>query len=175
MEKLIRLINNLTIPDYITLGLIITLIFLMIFQSKNTDKYTETFALKKFFPVEEFELNWKNKNFCNGGLKYNDGPGVYIILVFDNKRKRHINLKKYNNCYVGQSLWVYSRLHNHFNGKGNGDIYADRRSGEKQLLVKIIKTPKKKLNKTEIKMIARYDAVASGYNKTKGGAKNYRK
>ncbi|MBD5584871.1 MAG: GIY-YIG nuclease family protein [Clostridia bacterium] len=85
--------------------------------------------------------------------------GVYILF---NSTK--------NMYYVGQAKEVLNRVNAHFTGKGNGDVYADYKYGDK-FTIKMIALEKsgfKTLNDLERNTIMTYDSFASGYNKTRG-------
>lgn len=85
--------------------------------------------------------------------------GVYILF----------NATK-NKYYVGQGKEVLNRVNAHFTGKGNGDVYADFKYGDK-FTIKMISLEKSgytTLNELERNTIMTYDAFASGYNKTRG-------
>ena len=79
--------------------------------------------------------NWKTTksgNKVTGGYKMLDQPGCYVIVTSPSP-----DGKAYENVYVGQSLYVCSRVRNHLTGHGNGDVYADVRNG-KPVFVKIV-------------------------------------
>ena len=83
--------------------------------------------------------------------------GVYILF----------NATK-NMYYVGQGKEVLNRVNSHFTGKGNGDVYADYKYGDK-FTIKMIALKNSgfsTLNDLERNTILTYDAFASGYNKT---------
>lgn len=85
--------------------------------------------------------------------------GVYILF---NSTK--------NMYYVGQGKEVLNRVNSHFTGKGNGDVYADYKYGDK-FTIKMIALKNSgfsTLNDLERNTILTYDAFASGYNKTRG-------
>lgn len=122
-----------------------------------------------FISSTDFEKNW----IISGGetpvgYKYADFPGCYVIMIFASpvRGKRFYN---YENIYIGQSVNVCQRVHNHFNGKGKGDIYADIKYG-KYAYVRIVPVKAKRLNDMETALIDAFSATDS-YNKTKGGAK----
>ena len=124
----------------------------------------------KFIHYTEFEENWRTHDEDGGrtGYKYNDFSGCYVIMIFE--KKVHFNrFKNYDNIYIGQSVNVCQRVHNHFCGKGKGDVYADIKYGM-EAYVRIIPCKMKKLNQMEKKLIEAFNATES-YNKTKGGAK----
>ena len=65
---------------------------------------------------------------------------------------------------------MLNRVNAHFTGKGNGDVYADFKYGDK-FTIKMISLEKSgytTLNELERNTIMTYDAFASGYNKTRG-------
>ena len=85
--------------------------------------------------------------------------GVYILF---NSTK--------NMYYVGQGKAVLNRVNAHFTGKGNGDVYADYKYGDK-FTIKMISLEKSgysTLNELERNTIMAYDSFAHGYNKTRG-------
>jgi hypothetical protein len=101
------------------------------------------------------------------GFKYQDGSGCYVITIY-RKPVKNNSWKTYENVYVGQSTNVYQRVHNHFNGKGNGDVYADIKCG-KWVYVSFVRCEEYELNDMEIKLIFIFNATES-YNKTRGGS-----
>ena len=117
---------------------------------------------------EKFEDEWIISEKDRVGLKYNDFSGCYVILIFE-KPVRGRRFSGWENIYVGQSVNVCQRVHNHFNGKGKGDVYADIKYG-KFAYVRIIPVKQKRLNDMETALIEAFSAMES-YNKTKGGAK----
>jgi hypothetical protein len=121
---------------------------------------------KQFLFWQDFEKNW----LADGkGYKYQDTPGCYVILSFKKRPSRN-HLERFDDVYVGQSVHLCQRVHNHFNGKGNGDIYADLRYG-RFVYVALIPCKQRDLNENEKILIEAFDATTS-YNKTKGGARN---
>ena len=126
----------------------------------------------RFLYYKDFEARWLNADSStNGrgrdGFKYQDGPGCYVIVIHRSPVTGG-NYKNYENIYIGQSINVCQRVHNHFNGKGNGDIYADIRNG-KWVYVQFIRCPQEELNRREKELIAAFNATTS-YNRTKGGS-----
>ena len=72
--------------------------------------------------------------------------------------------------YVGQGKQVFNRVNAHFTGKGNGDVYADYKYGNK-FTIKMIALENSgfsTLNELERNTIAKYNAYYKGYNKTRG-------
>lgn len=124
----------------------------------------------KFIHYTEFEENWRTQteDGSRTGYKYNDFSGCYVIMIFS-KRVFFGSFKNYDNIYIGQSVNVCQRVHNHFCGKGKGDVYADIKYGM-EAYVRIIPCKVKKLNDMEKKLIEAFNATES-YNRTKGGAK----
>lgn len=142
------------------------------------DKHVRAERIKKdiysgaFIHYKEFEKRWltatgTGKHDNRNGFKYQDGPGCYIITIY-NKPVTNGNWKKYENVYIGQSIHVCARVHAHFNGKGNGDIYADIKYG-KWVYVRFVRCEEHEMNDKEIELIAAFNATKS-YNKTQGGA-----
>ena len=121
-----------------------------------------------FMPAEEFEKQWIISEKDRTGYKYNDFPGCYVIMIFK-KPVRRSRFYGYENIYVGQSVNVCQRVHNHFNGKGNGDVYSDIKNGM-YVYVNFVPVEEKRLNDMETALIEAYHATDS-YNQTKGGAK----
>ena len=120
-----------------------------------------------FIPMTKFEENWIKRKCGNeivSGYQRKQMCGCYVILIFDYPT---VSYEKFQNVYVGQSVNVYKRVHDHFNGKGNGDIYADAKYG-KYLYVKIIPCEANEMNDLEKKLISFYESTKS-YNKTAGG------
>lgn len=111
--------------------------------------------------------NWKTTksgNKVTGGYKMLDQPGCYVIVTSPSP-----DGKAYENVYVGQSLYVCSRVRNHLTGHGNGDVYADVRNG-KPVFVKIVPCPAQQMNALEKKLIKAFNATSS-YNNTAGGSR----
>ncbi len=111
---------------------------------------------------EEFLTMRNSKYGKNGHAKYAlslNFAGVYILY---NKTK--------NMYYVGQAKQVLNRINAHFTGKGNGDVYADYKYGDK-FTIKAIALENSgygSLNALERDTIMTFDAFAKGYNKTRG-------
>lgn len=104
----------------------------------------------KWFPVETVE-HYKNN--------YQDFKGVYVL--YNNSKQKY---------YVGQSVNVLHRVHNHFNDNGCQDAYLDFLRGDKFTvrLMPIETSNFNSLNEFERIMIAHYNAYYKGYNKTRG-------
>ena len=95
------------------------------------------------------------------GTMGDDVPGVYIL---------HNTTKEM--YYVGQSSHVNRRVMQHFNGNGNADVYADNKAGDefRVRIVKLVGSGYESLDALERDMIAKYDALETGYNKTAGNS-----
>ena len=158
----------------IVVGVVLSLYVAFIVATRNTH-WNGRYELgelvnNRFIYYKDFEKNWicswkGNKGI--DGYKLRERPGCYVILVFN----RWVTLGrfyKYRDVYVGQSLYMYSRVHDHLNGNGCGDIYADVKY-KKKVYVKCIPCNKNKMNELEKKLIEKYDATSS-YNTTRGGS-----
>lgn len=158
---------------YICLGLV--LFYIIIIQlTKNTHmngRFEQgEIVNNRFVYWEDYERNWiseKSGNKAIDGYKLREQSGCYVILVF-NHWVHFGNFTRYRDVYVGQSLYMNSRVHDHLNGNGNGDVYADVKYNKK-VYVKLIPCKKEKMNSLERKLIKKYDATSS-YNVTKGGS-----
>lgn len=158
---------------YLGFGTLLILLALFL-AARHSRKATNARLRRKirkgeFLHYTKFEENW----IVDGadtptGYKYADFPGCYVIMIFD-KPVRHRRFDNYENIYIGQSVNVCQRVHNHFNGKGKGDIYADIKYG-KEAYVRIVPVKAKRLNDMETALIEAFSATDS-YNKTRGGAK----
>jgi hypothetical protein len=160
-------------PEIYVGAIVILALFALLAAVHNGKRATNARLRRKirrgeFLSSEKFEENWITGEKDKTGYKYADFPGCYVIMIFDKpvKRKRFVN---YENIYIGQSVNVCQRVHNHFNGKGKGDVYADIKYG-KYAYVRIVPCKAKRLNDMETALIEAFGATKS-YNKTKGGAK----
>lgn len=125
-------------------------------QIKNLTNYSFEMTAEDFLKMRKKSFGGKGRP-CYA-LKMNF-EGVYIIL----------NVTK-NKYYVGQSKKVLNRINAHFTGKGNGDVYADYKYGDKFKIraIALEKSGYDTLNKLEKDTIYTYAAFAKGYNKTRG-------
>ncbi len=151
----------------------LTVLVILWIKARGTPKAKQARLRKKvkkggFTFWEKFEEKWIISEKERLGYKYNDFSGCYIILIFD-KPIHGKRFGNWENIYIGQSVNVCQRVHNHFNGKGKGDVYADIKYG-KYAYVRIVPVKPKRLNDMETALIAAFSATDS-YNKTKGGAK----
>lgn len=159
-------------PAYYGAALVVLLIILLcaIKNKRVTNaRLRRKIRRGEFIYYTDFEENWIVKDAEKPtGYKYNDFPGCYVIMIFD-KPVRAKRFTNYENIYIGQSVGVCARVHNHFSGKGKGDVYADIKYG-KHAYVRIVPCKAKRLNEMETALIEAFGATDS-YNKTKGGAK----
>ena len=139
------------------------LIAFIIWKKKDLDSKIDGLAkgTEELTPEEFFKL----RNYSFGGrgspsyVKKKNFAGVYIIY---NKTK--------NMYYVGQAQKILDRVNNHFVGRGNGDVYADYKYGDK-FTIKMISLQNSgfsSLNELERCVITKYNAFSKGYNKTRG-------
>ena len=127
---------------------------------------------ESFIYYEDFEEKWvvsngRNKSKRRIGFKYQDGSGCYVVTIYKRPVKDE-KWSKYENIYIGQSIHVCQRVHNHFNGKGNGYIYADILKG-RYVYVHFVMCPKEEMNELEKRLIQAFNATDS-YNRTRGGS-----
>ncbi len=163
------------ILETLKLWVIFFLILLFLFHflgNRKKTKLKRKIYSGKFLYYKEFESGWiisdgRGKSETPTGFKYEDGPGCYVITIY-NRPVKHKKWGNYENIYIGQSLHIFQRVHRHFNGKGNGDIYADIKYG-KYVYVRFVKCKKEEMNDLEKELISTFNATSS-YNKTKGGA-----
>jgi len=115
-------------------------------------------SVTELTPREFFELRKQKR----GGRYISstcDFAGVYVLYNHDKKM-----------YYVGQAKSIFSRVNNHFTGKGNGDVYADYKYGD-DFTIKLLPLQNSgfdNLNDLEREAIAAYNSYAKGYNKTRG-------
>ena len=110
----------------------------------------KTLTPKQFFALRQS---------YHGRMANLEFEGVYIIYNF--------NKKMY---YVGQSVHVPSRVNAHFTGKGNGDVYADYKYGDRFeiRMVKLQGSGYSRLDGLERELIEMYHCCERGYNRKKG-------
>lgn len=110
----------------------------------------KTLSPKQFFALRQS---------CHGRMTNFEFEGVYIIYNLDKKM-----------YYVGQSVHVPSRVNAHFTGKGNGDVYADYKYGDRFeiRMVKLQGSGYSRLDDLERELIEMYHCCERGYNRKKG-------
>ena len=130
-----------------------------------------------FISSTNFLKYWKPFN--NNG-RMSDGykndystSGCYLILISDKKATPSTILNSYTEIYAGQSVNIANRVHQHFTGHGNGDVYADVKYG-KYVFVKLFPCPKSDMNDLECRLIESFNGLQS-YNRTAGGSKKRKK
>lgn len=114
---------------------------------------------RQWTPNELFSLRRrKTKGGRSLATPYNV-PGVYVL---QNHTKRRY--------YVGQGRRALDRIHAHFTGRGNGDIYADYKYGDNFTirLIPLKSSRYKTLNDLERHTIDVFRAYDKGYNRTRG-------
>ncbi len=149
--------------------LVVTWIFVHNSRRVTAARLRKKIRSGRFIRYTDFEENWRTEadDGSKTGYKYNDFSGCYVIMLFE-KKVHFGRFRNYDNIYIGQSVNVCQRVHNHFSGKGKGDVYADIKYGM-EAYVRIIPCRINKLNKTEKKLIEAF-AATSSYNRTRGGA-----
>lgn len=117
---------------------------------RNIVSGAKTLSPRQFFDLREQ---------YRGRMKAVDFIGVYII--YNQSKKMY---------YVGQSIHVLSRVNAHFTGKGNGDVYADYKYGDRFVirLVKLRGSGYSRLDDLERELIEMYHCCEKGYNRKKG-------
>ena len=156
--------SNLDFLIYFMLFICVSLIVsYTIIRAKQIRKTIEGLANNTLEITPEEFIKLRKESFGGRGkpsyaLKFNFA-GVYILY---NKTK--------NLYYVGQGKQILNRVNAHFTGKGNGDVYADYKYGDK-FTIKMIALENSgytSLNKLEKDTIMTYNSFARGYNKTRG-------
>ena len=164
---------------YICVYVLLIIGFIIITRSLLTRKERRILrSIKNAKPVfyEDFEENWiverQGAEKEPKGYKYEKFPGCYVMLIFE-KPVYDGNYSNWDDIYIGQSVNVTNRVHNHFTGKGKGDVYADIKYG-RYVYVQLFPCKKDELNDLERALIEVYNATES-YNDTVGGAKEQKK
>ena len=140
-------------------------------NSGRNERIRERVFSGRFMTAEEFERDRMVKGFAgNYGSRYSDTSGCYVILIFDGPVAGG-DFGGYRNGYVGQSVNVIARVHSHLTGKGNGDVYADRKNG-KHVYVRLITCPVEELNSLEVMLIGAFDWKRL-YNRNRGGGSRH--
>lgn len=95
-------------------------------------------------------------------LSKDDFTGIYVL--------HNVTKDLY---YVGQGVRVYERLTQHFMGRGNADVYADWKYGDRFEIevIPLEGSGYQSLNDLERDAIKSYDAYEKGYNRTRGNAR----
>lgn len=126
----------------------------------------------KFISCSNFLKHWATvtdgSQILDGYKKRFATSGCYLILISDEKSSTSTIINEYTEIYAGQSVNIAERVHQHFTGHGNGDVYADVKYG-KYVFVKLFPCPKENMNDLECRLIEAFNGLDS-YNKTAGGA-----
>ena len=144
-------------------GLFVLFAFLLVKSMSKNARVRRKIARGKIIYYKDFENNWID------GYKRNDRSGCYVITLYNHRLLSKRLYMHYENIYIGQSQNICQRVHNHLNGKGKGDVYADIKYGM-EAYIRLIPCKEKKMNEKEKELIEAFHATES-YNKTKGGAK----
>ena len=155
----------------ILLLLIVGIILYLCSGRRRNRKIRKKIANSRFLYYKDFDKNWikPGKPRRKYGYKYNDMSGCYVITLYNHKISNSKEYLKYKNIYIGQSVNIFQRVHNHIHGKGKGDVYADIKYGQEAYIV-FVPCKKEKMNALEKKLIRAFDSTKS-YNITKGGSK----
>ncbi len=87
--------------------------------------------------------------------------GIYVLI-------NHTQ----NMCYVGQATRILDRVAAHFSGRGNGDVYADYRNGNRFTIraIALANSGFASLDALEKAFIQHYGAYTNGYNRNRGNS-----
>ena len=162
LESLIGWIQNHRMITLCIVGFVIILfIYLSVFFRRSTARRIHRLAKNKtaMTPEEfaEFRLEKDSKGLTMSAA--HNFPGVYLLY---NETK--------SIYYVGQGERVLDRVNMHFTGKGNGDVYADYKFGDR-FSIRIIGLKSSgfdTLNELERYAIEEYRACETGYNRQRG-------
>lgn len=165
----------LLIAAYFIIGVIAVLGYILrkCYVKKKNNRLRDTMLQHDFISLDNFERNWiASRRIIKThkgsiGYKYNDRSGCYIILIFGETPNGKFG--NYEHHYIGQSQQMCQRVHDHANGHGNGDVYADRKSG-KLMYVCFVPCPEEAMNDME-KALIKIFGLKHSYNKTRGGSK----
>ncbi len=174
----LHLPSGSALPDYgwlLLLAVLVLLFAVLVAFLRGRPRRRMKRALRDavFVSSEEFERDWILEDARSGepqGYKYQRFPGCYVILMFD-REVRNGEYTGYDDIYIGQSVNVTHRVHSHFTGKGNGDVYADLKFG-RYAYVQLIPCEREDMNELERALIEEFDATES-YNSTRGGGTDW--
>lgn len=161
--------NTETLQNYtggfialIIIGIVLFIVLMDGGKKAEINKKIEDLANNTLEMTPEEFLKMRKASFDKHHSSYamkKNFAGVYILF---NQSK--------NMYYVGQGKQVFNRVNAHFTGKGNGDVYADYKYGDK-FTIKMIALENSgfsTLNELERNTISRYNSYYKGYNKTRG-------
>ena len=158
IEKILRIAGTVIVIAVALLVLVV--IIVKIISKDRTKERIEKLALNngEVTPEELLELKQATLKTC-GAKTADDYVGVYIICN-----------QTQDLYYVGQAKKVLLRASSHFEGHGNGDIYADYKYGDRFRIktIALSKSGYDSLDKLEKDTIETYEAYEYGYNKTRG-------
>ena len=158
--------TNVLEPQTYILIFIFSLLYIAIWIIKRIRKHKNRKNIKKLAKkVKEMtpENFFKLRNHkIDGGVQYSTAHNFSGVYILYNKTKRMY--------YIGQAKHIFDRVNSHLTGKGNGDVYADYKHGDKFTirLIDLEDSGFLNLNDMERQAIAAYNAYTNGYNKTKG-------
>ena len=127
------------------------------YSARYEMQYKDVIAYLKTFPTKE--NTYLPETFLHMNHKFQDCAGTYVLHNQEDDK-----------YYVGQATSFQRRLHQHFTGKGNPDVYFDYRS-RKSFTIYLFPLNGSRfnnLNDQERHYIAKYRAFEEGYNKTHG-------
>lgn len=161
--------NTETLQNYtggfialIIIGIVLFIVLMDGGKKAEIDKKIEELASNTLEMTPEEFFKMRKTSFDSHHSSYamkKNFAGVYILF---NQTK--------NMYYVGQGKQIFNRVNAHFTGKGNGDVYADYKYGNK-FTIKMIALENSgfsTLNELERNTISKYNAYYKGYNKTRG-------
>jgi hypothetical protein len=127
------------------------------YSARYEMQYKDVIAYLKTFPTSE--NTYLPDAFIRPNNKFIDCAGTYVLCNQEEDK-----------YYVGQATSFQRRLHQHFTGKGNPDVYFDYRSGKPFTIYLFPLNGSRfhNLNDQERHYIAKYRAFEEGYNKTHG-------
>lgn len=146
----------------IIIGIVLFIVLMDGGKKAEIDKKIEELASNTLEMTPEEFFKMRKTSFDSHHSSYamkKNFAGVYILF---NQTK--------NMYYVGQGKQIFNRVNAHFTGKGNGDVYADYKYGNK-FTIKMIALENSgfsTLNELERNTISKYNAYYKGYNKTRG-------
>lgn len=103
----------------------------------------------------------------DGRLRSRRIPGCYVILVYKGRHAAR-SPENYLKGYVGQSVNVFSRIHEHLVGEGNEGVHSAIKAG-RRIMVQPIPCSAESLNDMERLLIAAMSRDRL-YNMTDGGS-----
>ncbi len=155
--------------DWVFLYFLLLTLFaaLVVYLSRSRERTVQRNVRgSRILSSEQFEKNWIISEKSQKGYKYEVFSGCYVIFVFEHPVTNG-NYRRFDDIYIGQSVNVTRRVHGHFTGKGNGDVYADIKYG-RSVYVELVPCDREDMNETEKALIEVFHATES-YNATQGG------